>query len=146
MRQCLALPDPTHAALSAYVGSMQRPHASARRMVVFGADLRASDGNPMTPERELLRVMGVAEGPKAGDITLFHDNKSAAATMLPAFLKELKDQGYHAVPVRAPAARCTKCRHRYPSQRIIKPHQPISSFRSPWWYYSDAAVMMPPLS
>jgi len=71
---------------------------AARRIVVFGADLWASDWNPMTPdqERQLVLARLQAEG---GGIVLFHDTKQATAAMLPAFLKDLKQQGYHVVHV-----------------------------------------------
>jgi peptidoglycan-N-acetylglucosamine deacetylase len=79
---------------------------AARGIVVFGADLWASDWNPMTPEQEVHLVMARLHA-QGGGIVLFHDTKSATAAMLPAFLNELKDQGYHVVhvvPVRTPAA------------------------------------------
>jgi peptidoglycan-N-acetylglucosamine deacetylase len=78
---------------------------NSRGIVIFGADLWASDWNPMTPEQELQLVMTRlrAEG---GGIVLFHDTRSETAAMLSAFLKELKDQGYrvvHVVPAGGPA-------------------------------------------
>jgi hypothetical protein len=42
----------------------------------------------------------------------FHDAKSATAAMLPAFLKELKEQEYQEVPATALTARCTTGRRR----------------------------------
>jgi len=65
-----------------------------RRMVVFGADLWASDWNPMTPARELRLVLQrlAAAG---GGIVLLHDTKAQTASMLPALLRELKKRGYH---------------------------------------------------
>jgi peptidoglycan-N-acetylglucosamine deacetylase len=79
---------------------------NSRGIVIFGADLWASDWNPMTPEQELQLVMTRlrAEG---GGIVLFHDTRSETAAMLPALLKALKDQGYrvvHVVPAVARAA------------------------------------------
>ena len=71
-----------------------------RGIVVFGADLWASDWNPMTPAQELALVMGRLNA-TGGGILLFHDTKAQTAAMLPAFLRELKRQGYrvvHAVP------------------------------------------------
>jgi peptidoglycan-N-acetylglucosamine deacetylase len=72
-------------------------------IVVFGADLWASDWNPMTPQEQSALVMQrlAAAG---GGIVLFHDTKTQTAAMLPAFLRELKRQGYrvvHTVPARS---------------------------------------------
>jgi peptidoglycan/xylan/chitin deacetylase (PgdA/CDA1 family) len=74
-----------------------------RRMVVFGADLWASDWNPMTPEKELRLVMERVEATHGG-IVLFHDTKAQTAAMLPAFLRALKTGGYRVVHT-APAVR-----------------------------------------
>lgn len=71
-----------------------------RGIVVFGADLWASDWNPMSPSAELALVMGRLNA-AGGGIVLFHDTKTQTAAMLPAFLKQLKRQGYrvvHTVP------------------------------------------------
>ena len=68
----------------------------SRGIVVFGADLWASDWNPMTPKQELklvtdrLRIAGKG-------ILLFHDSKARTAAMLPAFLRYLKDNRYRVV-------------------------------------------------
>jgi peptidoglycan/xylan/chitin deacetylase (PgdA/CDA1 family) len=77
---------------------------AARHIIVFGADFWASDWNPMTAEQELQLVMARLHA-QGGGIVLFHDTKTATATMLPAFLKGLKNQGYrvvHVVPAKAP--------------------------------------------
>jgi peptidoglycan/xylan/chitin deacetylase (PgdA/CDA1 family) len=69
---------------------------------VFGADLWASDWNPMTPEYELSLVMARLEH-TGGGIVLFHDTQGHTARMLPAFLRALKTRGFqvvHAVPAR----------------------------------------------
>jgi peptidoglycan/xylan/chitin deacetylase (PgdA/CDA1 family) len=69
---------------------------------VFGADLWASDWNPMTPEYELSLVMARLEH-AGGGIILFHDTQGHTARMLPAFLRALKAGGFqivHAVPAR----------------------------------------------
>lgn len=71
-----------------------------RGIVVFGADLWASDWLPMTPERELALVMQRLDA-AGGGIVLFHDTKGPTAAMLPSFLRMLKRDGYrvvHAVP------------------------------------------------
>jgi peptidoglycan/xylan/chitin deacetylase (PgdA/CDA1 family) len=74
-----------------------------RKIVVFGADLWASDWNPMTAANQLALVMSRLNA-TGGGIVLFHDTKAQTAAMLPAFLRELKRQGYrvvHTVPAAA---------------------------------------------
>jgi peptidoglycan/xylan/chitin deacetylase (PgdA/CDA1 family) len=71
---------------------------AARRIVVFGADLWASDWNPMTPQQELHLVMERLDANRGG-IVLFHDTKRQTAAMLPAFLRSLKAAGYRVVHV-----------------------------------------------
>jgi peptidoglycan/xylan/chitin deacetylase (PgdA/CDA1 family) len=71
-----------------------------RGIVVFGADLWASDWNQMSPADELALVMSRLQV-VGGGIVLFHDTKAQTAAMLPAFLRELKRRGYrvvHTVP------------------------------------------------
>ncbi len=75
-----------------------------RGMVVFGADVWASDWNPMSPSAELRLVMGRIEA-SGGGIVLFHDTKAQTAAMLPAFLRELKQRGFHVVHVVAAGSR-----------------------------------------
>jgi peptidoglycan-N-acetylglucosamine deacetylase len=75
-----------------------------RRMVVFGADLWASDWNPMTPEQELALILGRVEETQGG-IVLFHDTKAQTAAMLPAFLRALKVRGFSIVDVVDASAR-----------------------------------------
>jgi peptidoglycan/xylan/chitin deacetylase (PgdA/CDA1 family) len=74
-----------------------------RGIVVFGADIWASDWLPMTPAAELEKLMGRIE--KAGrGIVLLHDTKAQTAHMLPRLLRELKVRGYrivHVVPAGA---------------------------------------------
>jgi peptidoglycan/xylan/chitin deacetylase (PgdA/CDA1 family) len=73
---------------------------SERGIVVFGADVWASDWDPMSPEQEMRLILGRIEQVGRG-IVLFHDTKAQTAQMLPAFLQELKRRGYrivHAVP------------------------------------------------
>jgi peptidoglycan/xylan/chitin deacetylase (PgdA/CDA1 family) len=69
-----------------------------RGIVVFGADLWASDWNPMTPEQQLKQVLERIEASRGG-IVLFHDTKAQTAAMLPAFLRALKNGGYRVVHV-----------------------------------------------
>jgi peptidoglycan/xylan/chitin deacetylase (PgdA/CDA1 family) len=67
-------------------------------VVVFGADLWASDWNRMTPETELalvLRRLDLA----GGGILLLHDTKQQTAAMVPALLRELAARSYRLVHV-----------------------------------------------
>jgi peptidoglycan/xylan/chitin deacetylase (PgdA/CDA1 family) len=70
----------------------------ARGIVVFGADLWASDWNPMRPAQELRLTLARLDAAHGG-IVLFHDTKSQTAAMLPAFLRALKAKGYKVVHV-----------------------------------------------
>jgi peptidoglycan/xylan/chitin deacetylase (PgdA/CDA1 family) len=74
-----------------------------RHIVVFGADVWASDWNEMDPQYELDLVLKRIEKIGRG-IVLFHDSKARTARMLPSFLRELKKRGYrivHVVPAGA---------------------------------------------
>src|SRR5205807_1169021 len=76
-------------------------YLARRRIVVFGADLWASDWNPMSPDAELRLVLRRLEQARGG-IVLFHDTKRQTAAMLPALLRALKARGFrvvHVVPV-----------------------------------------------
>jgi peptidoglycan/xylan/chitin deacetylase (PgdA/CDA1 family) len=70
----------------------------ARHMVVFGADVWASDWLPMGPEQELRLILSRIERLGSG-IVLFHDSKKQTAQMLLALLRELKRRGYRIVHV-----------------------------------------------
>ena len=70
--------------------------------MVFGADLWASDWNPMTPEQELKLLTERLEAARKG-IILLHDPKAPTAAMLPAFLRYLRENHYHVVHL-VPAA------------------------------------------
>ena len=70
----------------------------ARGLVVFGADLWASDWNPMSPTQELHLALARLDAARGG-IVLFHDTKSQTAAMLPAFLRALKAKGYKVVHI-----------------------------------------------
>ena len=79
---------------------------SERGVVVFGADVWASDWIRMTSEQELHLVLSRIEQVGRG-IVLFHDTKVQTAQMLPAFLHELKRRGYsivHVIPARSRGA------------------------------------------
>jgi peptidoglycan-N-acetylglucosamine deacetylase len=73
-----------------------------RRIAVFGADLWASDWNPMPPGRQLEQVLQRLEAAGSG-IVLLHDTQAQTAAMLPLLLRELKARQYrvvHVVPQR----------------------------------------------
>ena len=82
-------------------------YLARRRIVVFGADLWASDWNPMSPDAELRLVLRRLEQARGG-IVLFHDTKRQTAAMLPELLRALKARGFrvvHAVPVNPAGSR-----------------------------------------
>jgi peptidoglycan/xylan/chitin deacetylase (PgdA/CDA1 family) len=68
----------------------------SRGIVVFGADLWASDWNPMTPKQELKLVIDRLNAAGKG-IILLHDAKARTAAMLPAFLRYLRDHHFRVV-------------------------------------------------
>ena len=70
----------------------------SRGIVVFGADLWASDWNPMTPRQELKLLTDRLDAAGKG-IILLHDSKARTAAMLPAFLRYLADNHYRVVQV-----------------------------------------------
>ena len=73
---------------------------AARGLVVFGADVWASDWLPMTPAHELDLILARIAKIDRG-IVLFHDTKAQTAQMLATFLREIKRRGYsivHVVP------------------------------------------------
>jgi peptidoglycan/xylan/chitin deacetylase (PgdA/CDA1 family) len=69
-----------------------------RGIVVFGADVWASDWDAMSADEELRLILGRIEQIDHG-IVLFHDTKVQTAQMLPALLRELKKRGYRIVHV-----------------------------------------------
>jgi hypothetical protein len=74
-----------------------------RGIAVFGADLWASDWNPMTPAQQLKLLTERLQVARKG-IILLHDPKAQTAAMLPAFLRWLRDNRYrvvHLVPAGA---------------------------------------------
>jgi peptidoglycan/xylan/chitin deacetylase (PgdA/CDA1 family) len=68
----------------------------SRGIVVFGADLWASDWNPMTPQQELKLLTDRLKVARKG-IILLHDPKAHTAAMLPAFLRYLRENHYRVV-------------------------------------------------
>ncbi len=80
-------------------------YLQSRGIVVFGADLWASDWNKMTPNQEFSLLADRLKLAGKG-IILLHDSKAQTAAMLPAFLRYLRDNGYrvvHVVPTGQPA-------------------------------------------
>lgn len=69
-----------------------------RGIVVFGADVWASDWLTMTPQAELALLLARIDRVGRG-IVLLHDTKAETARMLPALLRELKRRGYRIVHV-----------------------------------------------
>jgi peptidoglycan/xylan/chitin deacetylase (PgdA/CDA1 family) len=69
-----------------------------RGIVVFGADLWASDWIPMTATQQLRLVLQRIEA-RRGGIVQFHDTKAQTAAMLPPLLRLLKSGGYRVVHV-----------------------------------------------
>jgi peptidoglycan/xylan/chitin deacetylase (PgdA/CDA1 family) len=69
-----------------------------RGLVVFGADLWASDWNPMTPQQELALLLHRLDAAGRG-IILLHDTRAQTANMVPALLRALHARGYHVVHV-----------------------------------------------
>jgi len=67
-----------------------------RGIVVFGADLWASDWNPMTPKAQLKLLIQRLQAARKG-IILLHDPKAQTTAMLPAFLRYLRDNHYRVV-------------------------------------------------
>ncbi|MBV9346531.1 MAG: polysaccharide deacetylase family protein [Pseudolabrys sp.] len=84
---------PGFASTPALLGNLER-----RGIVVFGADVWASDWNPMTAEQEMRLTLDRLEQTKGG-ILLFHDTKAQTAAMLPPFLRELKRRQYRIVHI-----------------------------------------------
>ena len=74
----------------------------SRGIMVFGADLWASDWNPMTPKQQLKLLTDRLKFARKG-IILLHDPKAQTAAMLPDFLRYLKDNHYRVVHL-VPAA------------------------------------------
>jgi peptidoglycan-N-acetylglucosamine deacetylase len=69
-----------------------------RRIVVFGADVWASDWNDMTPATQLNLILKRIEAVDHG-IVLFHHTRAQTVHMLPDLLHELKRRGYRIVHV-----------------------------------------------
>src|SRR5262249_27865123 len=71
---------------------------SARGVVVFGADVWASDWKQMQPDQELRLILSRVERGGRG-IVLFYDSRSQTAQRVAAFLRELKKRGYRIVHI-----------------------------------------------
>lgn len=74
-----------------------------RGIVVFGADVWASDWEPMSPDTQLHKLLQRIEHVGRG-IVLMHDTKAQTAAMLPRLLRELKARGYRIVHIVSSAA------------------------------------------
>jgi peptidoglycan/xylan/chitin deacetylase (PgdA/CDA1 family) len=70
----------------------------SRGIAVFGADLWASDWNPMTPKQQLKLLIDRLKLARKG-IILLHDPKAQTAAMLPDFLRYLRENHYRVVHV-----------------------------------------------
>ena len=86
-------------------------HLESRKIVVFGADLWASDWNRMTPEQELRQVIERLHIARKG-VILFHDIRAQTAAMLPAFLRYLNQSRLRETDRRYPRAKCAHLRRR----------------------------------
>jgi peptidoglycan/xylan/chitin deacetylase (PgdA/CDA1 family) len=75
-----------------------------RGIAVFGADLWASDWNPMKPAEQLKLLTERLQAARKG-IILLHDPKAQTAAMLPAFLRYLRDNHYRVVHLVPPGAK-----------------------------------------
>jgi peptidoglycan/xylan/chitin deacetylase (PgdA/CDA1 family) len=75
----------------------------SRGIAVFGADLWASDWQPMTPQAQLKLLTDRLKIAGKG-IILLHDPKAQTTAMLPAFLRYLRDNHYRVVHL-VPASR-----------------------------------------
>ena len=73
----------------------------SRGIAVFGADLWASDWDPMSPEQQLQLLTERLDHAGRG-IILLHDTKAQTAKMVTAFLQYLKRNGYKVVHLAAP--------------------------------------------
>lgn len=87
---------PGFASTPALLSSLQ-----SRGITVLGADLWASDWNPMTPDQQLNLLIERLDNQGKG-IILLHDTKAQTARMLPAFLQYLRRNGYKVVHLVAP--------------------------------------------
>jgi peptidoglycan/xylan/chitin deacetylase (PgdA/CDA1 family) len=89
----------------------------SRGIVVFGADLWASDWNEMTPKQELKLIIDRLDTAGRG-IILLHDPKTRTAAMLPDFLRYLRDNHYRVVHL-VPAARGGELKASPPTQPAL---------------------------
>lgn len=76
-------------------------YVQSRKFAVFGADFWGSDWIKMTPDQQLKLLIERLEATRKG-ILLLHDPREQTAAMLPAFLRYLREHGYHVVHVVPP--------------------------------------------
>ncbi|MFH0303025.1 polysaccharide deacetylase family protein [Bradyrhizobium sp. 31Argb] len=76
----------------------------SRGIVVFGADVWASDWENISPDQELKNVIKQLETARKG-IILLHDAQARTAAMMPAFLHYLHENGYRIVHLVSAAPR-----------------------------------------
>jgi peptidoglycan/xylan/chitin deacetylase (PgdA/CDA1 family) len=85
----------------------------ARGISVFGADLWASDWEPMKPAKQLKLLIERLQTARKG-IILLHDPKAQTAAMLPAFLRYLRHNHYRVVHLVPTAVNATAASAQYP--------------------------------
>jgi peptidoglycan/xylan/chitin deacetylase (PgdA/CDA1 family) len=90
----------------------------SRGIMVFGADLWASDWEPMTPKQQLKLLIERLKLARKGIIVL-HDPRAQTAAMLPDFLRYLKSNHYRVVHL-VPAAPAKK-QDQVPSAANLSP-------------------------
>jgi peptidoglycan-N-acetylglucosamine deacetylase len=92
--------DQPHSPFFRFPGFADTPQLDAwlasQDVVIFGADLWASDWEPESSDAELKLIFERLAKSKGG-IVLLHDIQPRTVAMLPAFLKELKKRGYRIV-------------------------------------------------
>jgi len=101
---------------------------SGAAIVVFGADLWASDWDPICRHNSSFILSLRRVEANRGGIVLFHDTKKQTAAMLPSFLRLLKKGGYRIVHVvsRKSLMGCVACRRGAVRVSCRSSHRPDS--------------------
>lgn len=102
----------------------------SRGVVVFGADLWASDWEDIGPDQELRNVIEQLETTRMG-IILLHDAQARTAAMMPAFLRYLRESGYRVVHLE-PAA--SGRRNAAASAELQRDRKSRSERGPRWWH------------